>query len=173
MRSASVHGRKNEMAKDRTDWAEDRTALANERTFAGWMRSVMAAVAIAMGPKADLDCQGHIKPFHRLGLLHFLFCPPASLCHLCAVGSARCDAQVGHVDDRHGCDLCCGVHHDGRAFVAFVRRGPRSTGHTPGKNCALPHQSLAFHAFSRHNGWIDRIRMNETRRGRSKAGGEY
>ena len=42
----------NEMAKDRTDWAEDRTTLANERTFAGWMRTGMAAVALALGLKA-------------------------------------------------------------------------------------------------------------------------
>lgn len=41
-----------EMAKDRTDWAEDRTILANERTFAGWMRTGMACVAIALGLKA-------------------------------------------------------------------------------------------------------------------------
>ncbi|MBM1633319.1 DUF202 domain-containing protein [Sulfitobacter mediterraneus] len=42
----------NEMAKDRTDWAEDRTILANERTFAGWMRTGMASLAIAVGLKA-------------------------------------------------------------------------------------------------------------------------
>lgn len=42
----------NEMAKDRTDWAEDRTTLANERTFAGWMRTGMACVALAIGLKA-------------------------------------------------------------------------------------------------------------------------
>lgn len=40
------------MAKDRTDWAEDRTTLANERTFAGWMRTGMASVALAIGLKA-------------------------------------------------------------------------------------------------------------------------
>lgn len=40
------------MAENRTDWAEDRTILANERTFAGWMRTGMAAVAIALGLKA-------------------------------------------------------------------------------------------------------------------------
>ncbi|WP_238538241.1 YidH family protein [Oceaniovalibus guishaninsula] len=40
------------MAEDRTDWAEDRTILANERTFAGWMRTGMAAVAVAIGLKA-------------------------------------------------------------------------------------------------------------------------
>ena len=41
-----------EWAEDRTDWAEDRTVLANERTFAGWMRTGMAAVAVAIGLKA-------------------------------------------------------------------------------------------------------------------------
>lgn len=41
-----------EWAEDRTDWAEDRTILANERTFAGWMRTGMAAVAVAIGLKA-------------------------------------------------------------------------------------------------------------------------
>lgn len=39
-------------AEDRTDWAEDRTLLANERTFAGWMRTGMACVALALGLKA-------------------------------------------------------------------------------------------------------------------------
>lgn len=41
-----------ELAKDRTDWAEDRTLLANERTFAGWMRTGMACVALALGLRA-------------------------------------------------------------------------------------------------------------------------
>ncbi len=41
-----------ELAKDRTDWAEDRTILANERTFAGWMRTGMACIALALGLKA-------------------------------------------------------------------------------------------------------------------------
>lgn len=36
-------------AEDRTDWAEDRTLMANERTFAGWMRTGLAAVGIALG----------------------------------------------------------------------------------------------------------------------------
>lgn len=43
---------KTEWAENRTDWAEDRTVLANERTFAGWMRTGMAAIAIAVGLKA-------------------------------------------------------------------------------------------------------------------------
>jgi putative membrane protein len=41
-----------ELALDRTEWAEDRTILANERTFAGWMRTGMAALGMALGLKA-------------------------------------------------------------------------------------------------------------------------
>ncbi len=44
--------KKTDWAEDRTDWAEDRTMLANERTFAGWMRTGMAAIAIAIGLRA-------------------------------------------------------------------------------------------------------------------------
>ena len=33
----------------RTDLAEDRTILANERTFASWMRTSLACVAIGLG----------------------------------------------------------------------------------------------------------------------------
>ena len=43
---------KQQLAQDRTDWAEDRTVLANERTFAGWMRTGMASLAIAVGLRA-------------------------------------------------------------------------------------------------------------------------
>ena len=43
---------KTDLAEDRTKWAEDRTILANERTFAGWMRTGMASIAIALGLKA-------------------------------------------------------------------------------------------------------------------------
>ena len=56
---------KTEWAEDRTDWAEDRTILANERTFAGWMRTGMAAIAIAVGLKAvfnDADRNGCRRP---------------------------------------------------------------------------------------------------------------
>lgn len=38
-------------AEDRTDWAEDRTILASERTFAGWLRTGMSSVALALGMK--------------------------------------------------------------------------------------------------------------------------
>ena len=40
------------MAESRTDWAEDRTILALERTFAGWMRTAFAAIAIGIGFRA-------------------------------------------------------------------------------------------------------------------------
>ena len=41
-------------AGQRTDLAEDRTLLANERTYASWMRTGMAAVAVALGFRAVL-----------------------------------------------------------------------------------------------------------------------
>lgn len=41
-----------DLAETRTAWAEDRTMLANERTFAGWMRTGMACVALALGLRA-------------------------------------------------------------------------------------------------------------------------
>ena len=43
------NGSNNDLAAKRTDWAEDRTLMANERTFAGWMRTGMAAVGIGIG----------------------------------------------------------------------------------------------------------------------------
>ena len=36
-------------AEGRTELAQDRTVLANERTFAGWMRTSLAAVGIGVG----------------------------------------------------------------------------------------------------------------------------
>jgi putative membrane protein len=33
----------------RTDLAEDRTILANERTFAGWVRTALACIALGIG----------------------------------------------------------------------------------------------------------------------------
>jgi putative membrane protein len=38
-----------EQPKLRTQLAEDRTMLANERTFAGWMRTSLACIAIGIG----------------------------------------------------------------------------------------------------------------------------
>jgi putative membrane protein len=48
-----------ELADTRTAWAEDRTVLANERTFAGWMRTGMACVALALGLKAVFKDSDH------------------------------------------------------------------------------------------------------------------
>lgn len=39
---------KTRWAELRTDWAEDRTVLANERTFAGWIRTGLATVVVAL-----------------------------------------------------------------------------------------------------------------------------
>lgn len=44
-----MNGRPSEPDFSRTDLAEDRTILANERTFAGWMRTSLASVAIGIG----------------------------------------------------------------------------------------------------------------------------
>jgi putative membrane protein len=38
-----------ERGETRVDLAEDRTLLANERTYAGWMRTGLAAVGIGVG----------------------------------------------------------------------------------------------------------------------------
>jgi putative membrane protein len=43
---------KQELSKERTDFAEDRTVLANERTFASWFRTGFASVAIGLGFQA-------------------------------------------------------------------------------------------------------------------------
>ena len=51
-RGTDDQDKKTDWAEARTEWAEDRTVLANERTFAGWMRTGMAAVALALGLKA-------------------------------------------------------------------------------------------------------------------------
>jgi putative membrane protein len=42
-------GDRTDLAEDRTDYAEDRTLLAHERSFAGWLRTGMAAVGIGLG----------------------------------------------------------------------------------------------------------------------------
>lgn len=41
--------KRTDLARDRTDFAEDRTVLAHERSFAGWLRTGMAAVGIGLG----------------------------------------------------------------------------------------------------------------------------
>lgn len=46
---------RNELAETRTSFAEDRTILAHERSFAGWVRTGMAAVGIGLGFNALFD----------------------------------------------------------------------------------------------------------------------
>tara|TARA_Y100000815_G_scaffold128092_1_gene115459 strand:- start:216 stop:614 length:399 start_codon:yes stop_codon:yes gene_type:complete len=41
-----------EWAEFRTDLAEDRNIMAMERTFAGWMRTALAAIGIGLGFRA-------------------------------------------------------------------------------------------------------------------------
>ncbi|TXK64587.1 DUF202 domain-containing protein [Alkalisalibacterium limincola] len=48
----STNGGTEKAGADRTDLAEDRTRLAIERTFAGWMRTSMAMVVLALGLRA-------------------------------------------------------------------------------------------------------------------------
>lgn len=43
------------MAETRTSLAEDRTILAHERSFAGWVRTGMAALGIGLGFNALFD----------------------------------------------------------------------------------------------------------------------
>lgn len=44
-----MHDNPAEPSTRRTELAEDRTVLANERTFAGWMRTSLACIAIGVG----------------------------------------------------------------------------------------------------------------------------
>lgn len=67
-----------DMAGTRTAWAEDRTLLANERTFAGWMRTGMASIALALGLKAvfkdtehPLIAKGAAEMFILIAILIF------------------------------------------------------------------------------------------------------
>jgi putative membrane protein len=39
---------KQELARDRTDWAEERTLLAKERTFSAWSRTGISAMAAGL-----------------------------------------------------------------------------------------------------------------------------
>ena len=48
-----------DLSETRTAWADDRTDPANERTFAGWMRTGMACVALALGLKAVFKDSEH------------------------------------------------------------------------------------------------------------------
>lgn len=78
--------RRTDWAEDRTDWAEDRTVLANERTFAGWMRTGMASVAIAIGLQAVF---GETEPTWLAKAAASIFLLIATYIFIVARGSAR------------------------------------------------------------------------------------
>ena len=73
-------------AEDRTDWAEDRTTLANERTFAGWMRTGMAALAVAIGLKAIF---GDFEPTWMAKAVATLFVATAIMIFIAAATESR------------------------------------------------------------------------------------
>ncbi|MGB5558997.1 MAG: DUF202 domain-containing protein [Paracoccaceae bacterium] len=73
-------------AEDRTDWAEDRTILANERTFAGWMRTGMASLAVAIGLKAVF---GEFDPTWLAKSVATIFVIAAVLIFIAAATSSR------------------------------------------------------------------------------------
>jgi len=84
----------NELAQDRTDWAEDRTILANERTFAGWMRTGMASLALAVGLRAVF---GAFEPTWRAKAIATLFVAVAVYIFWAAQSSA-CET-LSRLDD--------------------------------------------------------------------------
>ncbi|WP_255509450.1 YidH family protein [Oceaniovalibus sp. ACAM 378] len=86
---------KTKWAEDRTDWAEDRTILANERTFAGWIRTGMACVAIAMGLSALIG-ESDLW-FHPGRIVSSLFCGVAILIFWTA--RKKCLETVARLND--------------------------------------------------------------------------
>ena len=84
-----------ELAEDRTDWAEDRTILASERTFAGWIRTGLASVAVALGLHALF---GQFEPTWVPKLLASLFILTAVVIFLSAwLGTRRTQKRMhGH-----------------------------------------------------------------------------
>ena len=76
----------NDMAEVRTDLAEDRTIMANERTFAGWARTAMAAMGIALGFNALF---GRLEPFWIPKLIATVFLMIAVLILLSAYNRAN------------------------------------------------------------------------------------
>src|SRR6056297_905513 len=86
---------KTKLAEERTDWAEDRTILANERTFAGWLRTGLAAIAVALGLHALF---GEFRPTWVPKLLANVFIIAAVVIFVAAWrGAARTQKRMkGH-----------------------------------------------------------------------------
>lgn len=77
---------KNGLAEDRTEFAEDRTLMANERTFAGWMRTGLACLGLALGFQAVF---GKIDPVWLPKLVASGFAAIAILIFISAYRQAR------------------------------------------------------------------------------------
>lgn len=89
---------KNKMAENRTDWAEDRTILANERTFAGWMRTGMASLAVAIGLRAVF---GAFEPTWLAKAVATIFVLVAIYIFWAAQESAKQTLERLHANEAH------------------------------------------------------------------------
>ncbi|MFC3613104.1 YidH family protein [Lutimaribacter marinistellae] len=95
---------KTDMAESRTDWAEDRTLLANERTYAGWLRTGMAAVALALGTRAlfrSFDPTWLPKAVASIFVLTAIGIFISAWRRACATRARLTDHQADPQSDRH------------------------------------------------------------------------
>ncbi len=112
---------KNGLAKDRTDFAEDRTLMANERTFAGWMRTGLASLGLALGFQAVF---GKIEPVWLPKLVASGFAIIAVLIFISAYRQARkvfhrMDSHQFETSSRNHLRLLCSVMIIGAVAVGF------------------------------------------------------
>ncbi|CAM3690758.1 YidH family protein [Litorimonas haliclonae] len=111
---------KNGLAKDRTDFAEDRTLMANERTFAGWMRTGLACLGLALGFQAVF---GKIEPVWLPKLVASGFAVIAVLIFFSAYRQARkvfhrMNSHKFETSSRNHLRLLCGIMILGAIAVA-------------------------------------------------------
>ncbi|GAA6177220.1 YidH family protein [Sulfitobacter pacificus] len=110
----------NELADTRTAWAEDRTILANERTFAGWMRTGMACIALALGLKAVFKDTSY--PLIAKGVAE-IFILVAILIFWAAV--TKCRQAQKRMDDH---DVEAQSHHRMMVLASVLTFGALATG---------------------------------------------
>ena len=109
------------LAEDRTDFAEDRTLMANERTFAGWMRTGLASLGLALGFQAVF---GKIEPVWLPKLVASGFAAIAVLIFVSAYRQARLvfrrmDSHQFETSSRNHLRLLCSVMIIGAVAVSF------------------------------------------------------
>lgn len=109
-----------EMAEERTDWAEDRTVLANERTFAGWMRTGMACLGIAIAMQAIF---GEMQPTWIAKLSATVFVVVALLIFFAGWRNAK--RMVGRLDS-HAAEPVSQTHLT--TIMVFMCAGAAATG---------------------------------------------